>query len=192
MTYTLPSRRRSEAQPVSGPVTQPDSRPESQPESWPGTLPAVPRHWAVFHPLPEDVHLVVGPGGIFTISVLHLAGDWVWADRGRLLVSGRRVDHLAAAEQHADRFGARLRARMALPAPVRPVLAVEGARVLGRRDRSLPVTVLAAPELDAWLSGLPTALRAIERMELAAVIDSPVTWGTRPTFTPGQSPLPPH
>lgn len=185
MTHTLPSRRRADAQP-------PRIR-STQLEAQPGILPAVPRHWAVFHPLPGAAPLVVGPGGIFTICVHHLAGDWAWADKRGLLVSGRRVAYLADAEQQADEVFTRLRARMAVPAPVRPVLALDGARYVGPRslrDRPLPVKVLATDDLEAWLAGLPTVLRAIERMELAAVIDSPVTWGIRPTFGPGLPPRP--
>ncbi|MFC5929760.1 hypothetical protein D6T64_03515 [Cryobacterium melibiosiphilum] len=186
MTHTLPSRRRAEAQPVSIRSTEPHAQLPTQP----GTLPAMPAHWAVFHPLPAAAPLVVGPGGIFTVSVHDLAGDWAWADRRGLLVSGRRVDYLAEAEQQAERVFTRLRARMAVPAPVRPVLALDGARYLGLRDRPLPVKVLAARDLEGWLAGLPTVLRAIERMELAAVIDSPVTWGIRPRFGPGLPPRP--
>ncbi|TFD52751.1 NERD domain-containing protein [Cryobacterium frigoriphilum] len=191
MTHTLPSRRRTEAQPVSIRSTRPETQLETTLQTVPGALPAVPRHWAVFHPLPGAAHLVVGPGGIFTICVQHLAGDWAWADKRGLLVSGHRVAFLAEAERQADRFATLLRTRMAVPAPVRPVLALEGARYVGPRslrDRPLPVKVLAADDLEAWLAGLPTVLRAIERMELAAVIDSPVTWGIRPTFGPGLPP----
>ena len=133
---------------------------------------------------------MVGPGGIFTVSVFDLGGDWAWADRRGLLVSGRRVGYLAEAELQADRVFALLRARMAVPAPVRPVLALDCVRYLGVRDRALPVKVVAARDLEAWLSSLPTVLRAIERMELAAVIDSPVTWGIRPKFGPGLPPRP--
>jgi hypothetical protein len=151
---------------------------------------AVPRHWAVFHPLPGAGALVVGPGGIFTVSVRDLAGGWAWADKRGLLVSGRRVMYMAEAEREAERVFTLLQARMALPARVCAVLALDGTRHLGPRERALPVKVLALEELEMWLAGLPTVLRAIERMELAAVIDSPVTWGMRPTFGQGPPPTP--
>ena len=191
MTHTLPSRRRTEAQPASIRSGQPATRPETVSRTGPTgpagaqAVPAVPRHWAVFHPLPGCAPLVVGPGGIFTVSVHNLAGGWAWADKRGLLVSGRRVTYIAEAEREAERVATLLQARMAVPARVCAVLALDGARYLGPRERALPVTVLALGDLELWLAGLPTVLRAIERMELAAVIDSPVTWGIRPTFCQG-------
>lgn len=192
MTHTLPSRRRTEAPPASVRFSQPATPPEATPHRASAvpsaaspTVLAVPRHWAVFHPLPGAASLVVGPGGIFTVSVQNLVGGWARADKRGLLVSGRRVTYLADAEREAERVFSLLRARMAVPARVSAVLALDGARYIGPRDRALPVRVLALNDLERWLAGLPTVLRALERMELAAVIDSPVTWGIRPTFGQG-------
>lgn len=200
MTHTLPSRRRTPVRPASSRAAQPEAlrhavhsaEPGAEPDAEPGAVWAVPAHWAVFHPLPGAAPLVVGPGGIFTVSVHNIAGGWAWVDKRGLLVSGRRVGYVADAQQQADRVFTLLQARIAVPAPVLPVLALDGARFLGQRDRPLPVKVLAIQGLEAWLAGLPTVLRAFHRMELAAVIDSPATWGTRPRIGKGLPPRPPN
>ncbi|TFD50290.1 hypothetical protein E3T55_10345 [Cryobacterium frigoriphilum] len=150
-------------------------------------VPTVPEDWAVFQPLSATSHLVVGPGGIFTISVHRLAGDWAWVDKRTLLIAGRRTAHLRDAELDAARVTELLRARIALRAPVRPVVTLIGARLLGRGKAaaSVAVPVLAEAALADWLICQPRVLRAGERMDLAGLIDHPGTWGTHRAFGPG-------
>jgi len=147
-----------------------------------------PVNWAVFPPGPVSKHLVVGPGGVFTISTRHSDGEWVWVDKDTIRVSGRRMAARQDAVVEADRVTALLRARIPLRAPVRPVIALVGPRFIVVRGKTPGMIVLDARELQAWLEALPTVLRPIERMELAAVIDNPATWGARPSMTRPQGP----
>ena len=152
-------------------------------------VPTIPEDWAVFQALSPTSHLVMGPGGIFTVSVHPLAGDWAWAwvDQRTLLVAGRRTSFLRDAEVDSARVTELLRARIALRVPVRPVVTLVGARLLGRGKAaaSTAVPVLPAEDLAAWLAAQPRVLRAGERMDLAGLIDHPGTWGTDRNFGPG-------
>jgi len=144
-----------------------------------------PTDWAVFgsdSASPVSEHLVVGPGGIFTLHTWHSAGEWVWVDRGVVRVSGRRRSAGRDAITEADLVTGLLRARIPLRTPVRPVIVLCGARFLVARGKSPDMKVVDARDLQSWLQELPSVLRPIERMELAAVIDNPVTWGTRPSM----------
>ncbi|WP_197059485.1 nuclease-related domain-containing protein [Cryobacterium sp. MLB-32] len=144
-----------------------------------------PLDWAVFPAGPSgpvSEHLMVGPGGVFTINTRHSDGEWIWVDKDTIRVSGRRMAYRQDAVVEAQRVTALLRARIPLRAPVRPVIALVGARFIVVRGKTPAMAVVDARELQVWLEARPTVLRPIERMELAAVIDNPVTWGARPSM----------
>lgn len=147
-----------------------------------------PLDWAVFPSGPVSEHLVVGPGGVFTINTRHSDGEWVWVDKDTIRVSGRRMAYSQDAVVEAQRVTTLLRARIPLRAPVRPVIALLGARFIVVRGKAPEMVVLDARELQAWLEELPTVLRPIERMELAAVIDNPATWRGRPPMKRPEAP----
>jgi len=141
-----------------------------------------PIDWAIFPAGPNGPvfeHLVVGPGGVFTLTTRHSDGEWVWVDKDVVWVSGRRMAASGDAIVEADRVSALLRARIPLRVPVRPLIALLGARFIVVRGRTPDLNVVDARELHFWLLGLSPVLRPAERMELAAVIDNPVTWGAR-------------
>ncbi|MDH6237715.1 NERD domain-containing protein [Cryobacterium sp. CG_9.6] len=141
-----------------------------------------PTGWAVFDAESArsvSEHLIVGPGGIFTVHTRHSDGEWVWVDKDTIRVSGRRMSYSRDAIVEANLVTSRLRARIPLRTPVRPVVALFGARFILLRGKPGDITVVDARDLRAWLEKLPPVLRPIERMELAAVIDNPVTWGSR-------------
>ena len=147
-----------------------------------------PVNWAVFPAGPVCEFLVVGPGGVFTISTRHSDGEWVWVDKDTIRVSGRRMAYSQDAVVEAERVTALLRARIPLRAPVRPVIALFGARFIVVRGKTPEMMVVDARELQVWLESLPTVLRPNERMELAAVIDNPATWGARPSMKRPEDP----
>ncbi|RJT92139.1 hypothetical protein D6T64_00755, partial [Cryobacterium melibiosiphilum] len=132
MTYTLPPRlgRSGSERSHAGSFVADAARPGASVAGALGIdaaiVPTVPEDWAVFQALTPTSHLVVGPGGIFTISVHRLAGDWAWADKRALVVAGRRTVVLRDAELAAARVTELLRARIALRAAVRPVVALIG------------------------------------------------------------------
>ena len=186
MTHTLPPRlgRETPARSFEADAARPGASV--------AIVPTIPEDWAVFQALSPTSHLVMGPGGIFTVSVHPLAGDWAWVDKRSLLVAGRRTGFLRDAELDAARVTDLLRARIALRAPVRPVVTLVGARLLGRATAggSAAVPVLLAGDLAAWFAAQPRVLRAGERMDLAGLIDHPGTWGTDRSFGPGLPSLP--
>ena len=184
MTHPLHTRRRRDSPPASDAATRLAAEFGPSLALVAPELPELPAHFAAFEPLP-GVHLVVGRAGVFTVTVHRHPGEWAWVDKRSLIVSRRRTRYLQGAELDAEQVTDRLRARFALRTPVRPVLVLDGVRVLTRRNRTSPVTVLTAADLTAWLTALPTVLRPSERMDLAAHIDNPATWGVRPMFGPG-------
>ncbi|WP_166789697.1 nuclease-related domain-containing protein [Cryobacterium fucosi] len=151
-------------------------------------LEALPPEWTVFHAIPvagrnSDIdHLVVGPGGIFTIdstchggSTRHGGAD-VWVGKRVMLVAGQKVPHLRNSEFEAERVTNLVRERMPLLTPVQPVIALVDPRRLTIVDRPEQVKVIDAQDLLRWLVKLHPVLSAGEVQEVSDLVDSPATW----------------
>ncbi|TFD91254.1 hypothetical protein [Cryobacterium serini] len=160
-------------------------------------LATLPQHWAAFTlPTlggagPSAMRLLVGPGGVLALHAQLCDGQIAWVHRQRVFVAGQRSPNLAVAAAGANQLTMLIRGRLPLRTAVQPALVLLGARLLGVTGRSGGVSgkttlvpVVGAAALGDWLVARPQVLRPIERMELAAVIDNPLTWGSRPTILP--------
>lgn len=139
--------------------------------------------WFTMHAVPvgtagSDVdHIVIGPGGVFTInSKFHEGGD-VWVASRRLLVNGQRTDHLRNAEFEARRVAKLLAQAVGKPVDVTPVIAIVAGRRLIIRERPERVVVLAALRLPRWMQSRAAVLSADEVADLSRVASAPATWG---------------
>ncbi len=151
-------------------------------------LAQLPPEWATFHALPvgtkaSDIdHLVVGPGGIFTINTKNHRGKRIWVARRAMLVDGQKVPHINHAEFEAERVTKLLRERMPLLPPVQPVVAVVEPRQITIKEKPEKVKVIDARNLPRWLSGLTVVLAEPELDEVVDILDHPGTWRPfRPT-----------
>jgi hypothetical protein len=139
--------------------------------------------WFAIHAVPvgsagSDVdHLVIGPGGVFTINSKFHEGGNVWVGSRRLLVNGQRTDHLRNAEFEARRVAKLLTQAAHNRVDVTPVIAIIAARRLTIRERPERVVVLAARDLARWLQSQLTVLTADGVGELSRVAAAPSTWG---------------
>ncbi len=139
--------------------------------------------WHVLHSVPVGTagsdldHVVIGPGGVFTINTKHHRGASVWVGARRILVNGQRTDHLRNAEHEANRTAKLLSTATRMPLEATPVLAIVGARRLTVRERPARVVVLPADALARWLRGRPVVLAPEEVGRLVASAALPSTWG---------------
>ena len=145
-------------------------------------LTGLPLGWTVLHSLPAgrngaDIdHLVVGPGGVFTINTKHHHDASVWVAGRTVLVAGHRQPYVAKSEAEALRVE-RIVADVLPEAPaVRPVVAVVGAKRLTVRAAPARVMVMQAEHLRRWLVRQPVRLTAAQVAVLAARFDDPATW----------------
>jgi hypothetical protein len=145
-------------------------------------LATLPADWTVFHALPigkkgADIdHVVIGPGGIFTINTKNHSGKAVWVADRTLLVSGQKQPHIRNADFEATRVTTLLRERMPALPPVQPVIAVLAPKSLTIKVKPEVVAVLAADRLKRWLLKRPVVLTAEQLAELTAIIDDRATW----------------
>lgn len=145
-------------------------------------LATLPASWSVFHSLPigkkgADIdHLVIGPGGIFTINTKNHTGKGIWVAGQTLMVSGCKVPYLRSAEYEADRVTTLLGERMPNLAAAHPVVAIVNAKSLSITKKPEKVAVVTGPALRRWLMTRPVVLGPAELAGLRAVIDNPGTW----------------
>ncbi|TDW29352.1 nuclease-related domain-containing protein [Cryobacterium psychrophilum] len=149
-------------------------------------LARIPAGWKVFHSLPvgkarsEIGHLVVGPNGVFTVTMRNARGQNIWVFKRLLLVAGRSVSYLRDAELEAERATRVLRKRMPQHHAVRPVIALVNPREVVIREKPSEVKVLNSRHLNAWLVRQPPVLNDRELVEIMTIVDDPKTWGAAP------------
>jgi hypothetical protein len=87
------------------------------------------RHgWHVLHAVPvgergSDIdHVLVGPGGVYTINTKNHPGGRVWVGRNSVRVNGHPVPYLRNSRHEAVRAARLLSSRLSLNVPVRPAV----------------------------------------------------------------------
>ncbi|NMH97302.1 NERD domain-containing protein [Pseudonocardia sp. K10HN5] len=139
--------------------------------------------WHVLHAVPvgdqgADIdHVVLGPAGVATVNTKHHPGATVWVGDHVVTVNGAATFYTRNALTEAAR-AARLLAAAAggAPVPVRPVTAVVGARVTGRRQTRDGVLIVPAPQLPRALRHARRTLSDQRVHELYAVARQADTW----------------
>jgi hypothetical protein len=131
--------------------------------------------WRFLHAVPvgedgSDIdHLVIGPGGVFTINTKHHPDASVWVRGDTFKVNGQHQHYVRNSRFEARRAARLLSAKALIEVDVRAVIAVMGAR-RGFKIREQPrdgiVTVLTRKEIESHLRSLPHVLEApsIERI----------------------------
>jgi hypothetical protein len=148
---------------------------------WLGRLP---EGWFVFHDVPVGHrganidHLVIGPGGVFTVNTKYLFGEIVVYQRS-ITHQGSRTDYLSKASTEARRAASLLSAAIGRTVAVRGVLAIladewtivdEPPDVLVRGPRGAKNLMLSQPAI----------LRPSDVIVLAVAASKPSTWVATP------------
>ncbi|MFP7761373.1 nuclease-related domain-containing protein [Marisediminicola sp. LYQ134] len=145
-------------------------------------LAALPDDYTVFHSVPvgtgrADIdHLVVGPGGVFTINTKHHRGRNVWVAGTTFMVSGQRQPHIRRSSREAAGVTATLRRRLPAAPAARGVIAVVGAKQLRITAAPADVTVLDAARLRRWIMKQKRMLAPDALAATVAALDSPGNW----------------
>jgi hypothetical protein len=150
--------------------------------------------WTVLHAVPvgsgtSDIdHVVIGPGGVFTLNTKNHARQTVWVGERALLVAGQKKHHLSHARHEAARAQKRLSAAVGEPVPVTAVLVLVEPKTLTIKQHPAGVDVVTDRRLRRWLHRHRPVLTPdqIARITAAAVL--PGTWHDRPA--PPQDPVP--
>lgn len=139
--------------------------------------------WCVIHAVPVGVrgsdidHLVIGPGGVFTINAKFHEGKKLWVGSRRLLVNGQRTDHLRNAAYESKRVAKALSQATGRAVTATSLIAVVAAQKITVRERRSDVVVLSSTQLPRWLRRRPAVLSPEEAADLSSVALNLATWG---------------
>ena len=117
------------------------------------------RRWTVLHAVPvgqagADIdHVLVGPGGTFTINTKNHSGKKIWTAGTTFMVDGQKLAHIHNSTFEAKRAARLLSDVAATPVAVTPLIVVVRPQSVTRRDPD--VTVLESADLLRWLTRQP-------------------------------------
>ena len=142
--------------------------------------------WTVLHAVPvgdrgSDVdHVVIGPGGVFTLNTKHHPGKRVWVAGQTVVVAGQRQPHVRNAVHEAGRAAKLLSAAVGRPVAVTGAIVLVDPAGLTVRGAHPEVTVLTATRLVRWLTRMPPRLTPEQVREVSTAASRPSTWQRRP------------
>jgi hypothetical protein len=143
-------------------------------------LNSLPDEWSVFNDIPVGErganidHLVVGPGGVFTVNAKNLSGK-VWVGPKTFMVNGHHTDYLPKAANEAKRASRMLSAVLGHPVAVRGSLAVFADEITIKHQPE-DVLVASPRSVKDWLLEQPDVLATHEVIEIAGAANKPSTW----------------
>lgn len=141
--------------------------------------------WCVVHSVPvgergSDIdHLVVGPGGVFTLNTKHHPGKRLDVRGDSFLVDGHRQPYVRNSRHEAERAARLLSAAVGFPVAVRGVVVPVGAASLVVAAQPADVSVVARRQLADWLS---RTYAVLPPQAVAALFDAArrsTTWTAR-------------
>ena len=107
--------------------------------------------WHVLHSVPvgqrgSDIdHVLIGPGGVFTINTKNHPGKTIWVAPNQIRVNGQPVPYLRNSRFEASRASELLSARVGWPVSARAAL------VLLTGSLAPQVTIKSGGPLDVWI-----------------------------------------
>lgn len=154
-------------------------------------LARLPEEYSVYHSLPIRNtafwidHLVVGPGGIFSLnSKTHWDRDLDGSLRS-IPIGNHAMPYLRDARFESAQVTSLLAGAMPVDAVVQPIIVLVNPRKMVLARQPVSVTVIDSPRLRRWLVGRPAAFSGAEQAALTAVVEDPATWRiTGPELVP--------
>jgi hypothetical protein len=146
-------------------------------------LGGLPKGWHVLNDIPVGDrganidHLVIGPGGIFTVNTKNLTGKVVIYSRA-LYVNGHRTSYYPAAKHEAERASKLLTAHLGRPVTATGVLAILADDI---DIKARPVDLLVGTPRGAKAKFLKALVSLSEQdvVEITAAASKPETWTPR-------------
>lgn len=136
--------------------------------------------WHVFHDVPVGSrganvdHLVIGPGGVFSVNAKNLTGQ-VWVGERALLHNGYKTDYLWKARREANDVARRLTTAVGSPVDVRGVVAVICDEFTVKAQPP-DIAVVARRRLKRWLEHQPSRLTDTDAFAVAAKAHRRSSW----------------
>jgi len=137
--------------------------------------------WTTLHAVPvgeadTDIdHVVIGPGGVFTINTKNHAGKAIWLADRTFMVNGQKTKHIPTALSEARGAAKRLLV------DVTPLIVVVRPRQITRKAKPA-VVVVSSRDLARWLRKLPTVLDPQAIAAIVARAEQRSIWHSSPVL----------
>jgi len=142
--------------------------------------------WRVLHGVPAGIrgrdieHLVIGPGGVYTLNARHRTDATIWVERDQLRVNGVLQPHVFAARDEATDASIALTHAAGFNVPVRGMLVFVGAKSIDVKTSPDDVDVVGERGVARWLKTAPDVLTAEQVDAVARVALENATWRGAP------------
>ncbi len=106
-------------------------------------------------------HVVIGPGGVFTVNAKHHPRTSVWVGGDTVMINGQRVPYVRNSRHEARRAARLLTEQAGFPITVVGIIAIVGAHdgfTVKQQPKDGAVTVVARTRISQHLVKLPTML----------------------------------
>lgn len=120
--------------------------------------------WHYLHAIPVGVHgsdidhLVIGPGGVFSLNAKHHPGSNVWVGGNTLMINGQRQPYIRNSRHEAQRASKLLTKACAFLVPVTGMVVPVGANNVTIKTPPEDVHVVNRMALSRWLRARPEVL----------------------------------
>lgn len=138
--------------------------------------------WRVLHSLPigergSDIdHLLIGPGGVFTLNAKHHRGARIWVGGNTLLVNGVRQPYLRISRHEAERASRLLSAACGFPVEATAVVVPVNAADIVVKTAPVGVHVINRRRIVRWLRRRVPTLDAATVAAIYATARRSATW----------------
>jgi hypothetical protein len=138
--------------------------------------------WHILHAVPvgergSDIdHVVIGPGGVFTINAKHHPGAKIWVGGDTFMVNGHRQPYIRNSRHEAKRAARLLSASCGFPVEVAGVVVPVRAADVAVKKAPDDVFVVSRAQVARWLRRRPEVLSADAIETIFAIARRSTTW----------------
>jgi hypothetical protein len=139
--------------------------------------------WHVLHSIPVGLngadidHLVIGPGGVFSLNAKHHSGKSIWVAGETFMVDGHRQPYVRNSRFEAERVSKCLSRVAGFPVPARGVIVPVRAVSVTVKENPSDVGVVSWKRVAKHLSRQPKVLDDVRVETLFSCARRSSTWG---------------
>jgi len=141
--------------------------------------------WRVLHSVPvgdqgSDIdHVVIGPGGVFTLNTKNHIRSNVWVTERVFMVNGQKMPYVRNSRHEAKRASRLLSEACGFEVPVSPVIVVMAAR-LTVKSQPVGVDVVGRKRIRKWLTKRSLVLTSERVEQIYGHARRDLTWSPGP------------
>lgn len=140
------------------------------------------RSWHVIHSVilsetgTDLDHLVIGPGGVFSVNTKNHPAHRIWVRGDTFMVNGHRQTYVRASRSEGRKVARMLSAACGFEVTVRPIIAVVGVTGLDVKEQPADVRICSLRRIAEWLAAQPRTLSREQVEAIFSVARRSTTW----------------